>query len=68
MRKEYCKLAFRSVRVEMLRMAVSSPADTKLFPKQCLHLGVLAELRAGRISLAARASADTQNVEKTFSC
>ena len=33
-------------------------------PKQCLHLGVLAELRAGRVLSPARASAFTQNVER----
>ena len=37
------------------------------WPKQCLHLGVLAELRAGRRYPPARASTATQNVEKTFS-
>ena len=38
----------------------------QFFPKQCLHLGVLAELRAGRIYPPARASTATQNVEKNL--
>ena len=37
-----------------------------LFPKQCLHLGVLAELRARKRFVPARVSVLTKNVAKTL--